>query len=164
MKNNDEVTIDYNLGMSRREILKAASAIAATGLVAGLPEAAEAVPIGGPIDYGQGNNLGPNNIYPLLAAWLILTTNGDASGDFAIPGALGNVAGLGPNTYNYIYKNFYNDSAYKAAFTLVRAAFEQVAKHFASTPAPNTPNPYGGGICPDKKCVIQTVGSLTTVC
>jgi hypothetical protein len=162
MKDNDEVTIDHNLGMSRRAILKAASAVAAAGLAAGLPEAAVAT--AGPTDYGPGNNLGPTNIYPLLAAWLILTTNGDAHGDFPIPGSMGSAAGLGQNTYNYIYNTFYNDPAYQSAFASVRGAFQQVAQHFAKTPAPNSPNPYGAGICPDKKCVIQTIASLTTVC
>lgn len=164
MKENDELATENKLRISRRTLLQAASAIAAAGLAAGLPEAGNAMPTGGPVDYGSGNNLGPNNIYPLLAAWLILTTNGDANGDFPIPASMGSVAGLGQATYGYMYDSFYNNPKYKSAFRSVQTAFGLVAQHFASTPPPNSPNPYGGGICPDKKCVVQTIASLTKVC
>jgi hypothetical protein len=160
MKSKDEMANDHGLGMSRRAILKAASAVAAAGITIGLPEAAGAAPTG-PIDYGVGHNLGPANIYPLLAAWLIATTNGDQAGDFKIPESLGTVAGLGPTSYNYIFNTFFNDPSYRPAFTKVRTAFQLVATHFASY-APLNPitNPYGGGICPDKASVVQAVASL----
>ena len=110
----------------------------------------------------QGITLGPANIYPLLAAWLIATTNGDQAGDFKIPESLGTVAGLGPTSYNYIFNTFFPSIlSYRPAFTKVRTAFQLVATHFASY-APLNPitNPYGGGICPDKASVVQAVASL----
>ncbi len=154
--NNDEMATDHNLMTSRRAILKAATAVAATGLTFGMPEVAAASP-SGPTEYLPKTNLDATNVYPLLAAWLILTTHGP----FSLRDSLTSIAGLGNanGTVDYILKHSYNDASLQAAFQQVQGAFAQIAKHFA-TLKPASPSPYGGGICPDKASVIQAVANL----
>jgi hypothetical protein len=156
MKSKEDPITDQNLGMSRRAILKAASAVAAAGLTIGMPEGAAAVPTG-TTEYLPHTNLDPSNVYPLLAAWLILTTHGP----FSLPDSLTSVAGLGNNngTVDYLLKHSYNDPALQAAFQQVQSAFANIAKYFAKL-SPATPSAYGGGICPDKASVIQAVANL----
>lgn len=172
MKSKDGLTGNQNLGMSRRTILKAASAAAAIEAL-GMPGTVAAAPPPPTTDYGPHNNLGPGNVYPLLAAWLILTTHGDPS-QFPFPDSLGTVAGLGNtnHTIDYLLANSYNDThnpctcphcncdtSLQAAFVKVQKAFESIARHFGSLDASH-PSPYGGGICPDKASVIQTIANL----
>src|SRR5258708_5710962 len=99
--NNDEMATDHNLMTSRRAILKAATAVAATGLTFGMPEVAAASP-SGPTEYLPKTNLDATNVYPLLAAWLILTTHGP----FSLRDSLTSIAGLGNanGTVDYILK------------------------------------------------------------
>src|SRR5215469_15625308 len=84
---------EKSTGASRRSVLQAAT-VAAIGMM--LDPLSEAQPAPAPVDYGQGQgqtHLGPTNLFPLVAAWVLLTTNSRGSVDAA---TLQSVANLSP--------------------------------------------------------------------
>jgi hypothetical protein len=155
MKKKNETSVEQNFGLSRRAIIKAASA-AAVGLAVGVrADATCQVPTA--IDYGSTGSAVPlsdANIYPLLAAWLILTTNGNRA---LAPSAsnLSAVTGLGSTTAQTLINSYYSNCAYASGFALVRQAFQEAAKAFASGTIP-----YNNGQCPDKADTVTCIAAL----
>jgi hypothetical protein len=136
--------------LSRRAMLKTSTA-AAFG--ATLAPSAIALPPHKPVDYGTGSGqtlLKPETVFPLLAAWLLLTTNGPSqSVNLDI---ISCVANLHPNSAMKIKQVYDNDPN---KFKPVRDAFGALAKAFAM----NAP-PYSGGQCPDHVDTIAPVAAL----
>jgi uncharacterized protein (DUF1501 family) len=137
--------------VSRRTLIKT-GALAAFG--AALPPSLAAKPATPPVEYGntQGKTkLAAETVFPLLAAWLMLTTHGkDPS--WVHPDAIACVANLHPNSVKTIM-NHYNAGEFKA----VRVAFGRVAKELSEN---DTSLPYGGGQCPETIDTIVPVASL----
>jgi hypothetical protein len=138
-----------NDGTSRRTVLKTATA-AAIGLI--LDPLAKATPTTTPIDYGQGSgqtHLDSTNLFPLLAAWLLLTTNGPA--ETVDPARIASVANISAASAQGIWNQYHNN---QASFSKVRGAFGTLAKAFA------TAAPYSGGQCPEAAATIAPVAAL----
>jgi hypothetical protein len=136
------------LKTTRRVMLKAATA-ATLGAV--LEPLAEGQP-SAPLDYGKGAgqaHLDSTNVFPLLAAWLLLTTNGPADTvDEATIASVANISGASAKT---IFNQYNNN---QQAFSTVRQAFGEVAKSFA------TSAPYSGGQCPEKAATVKPIAAL----
>jgi hypothetical protein len=155
MKSNGDLSNERNFGISRRLILKGASATAA-GLVLAASAAADCTPgANGHVDYGKANNqthLDENHIFPLLAGWLVLTANG--SGKVPVTKAtLMNYANLSDCSAQ-ILLNAYTGT-YANSFKNVRDAFRAIAMEFATT------KPYSAGECPDDPKTIKTISSMS---
>ena len=140
---------------SRRTILKTAATAAIGLMLNSEAQAGRAVP---KIYYGNDPAHNPgqtpldaSNVFPLLAAWLLLTTNGPASSVSA--DTITSVANLDPRSTAAILK-VYTDRKYAASFSKVRIAFSSLAKQFANS------EPYNGGQCPDD---VQTIAPIATL-
>lgn len=141
-------------GVSRRAMLRTATAAAAAVALTLKPSTAEATcQASSPIEYGtaSGHALTDQNISRLLAAWLVLTTNAP---DAPTPKTIQAVANLGPNTAKAIF-DVYSNANCQSAFKTVRQAFGCLAYSFAANVSP-----YSGGQCPEK---IDTINPVTTL-
>lgn len=148
---DNQVVGKRNNGVSRRAMLRTATA-AAVAAALGSTESAAAT--AGPIYYGKQAGQTPldaSNIFPLLAAWLLLTTNGPA--ETVDMTKLSQVANVDPRSAAVILAK-YTDSQNQTAFATVRAAFGDLAASFANS------LPYSGGQCPEKALTIAPVASL----
>jgi hypothetical protein len=137
--------------VSRRALLKTATA-AAVGVALGSAENAAATT--SPVYYGKQAGQTPldaSNVFPLFAAWLLLTTNGPA--ETVDRATLSQVANVDPRSADVILSK-YTDTQNQAAFAKVRAAFGDLAVSFASS------LPYSGGQCPEKALTVAPVASL----
>jgi hypothetical protein len=137
--------------VSRRTMLKTATAAAVAATLGSAENAAAAA---GPIYYGKQAGQTPlnaTNIFPLLAGWLLLTTNGPA--ETVDKTTLSRVANIDPRSADVILSK-YTDAQYQASFAKVRTAFGELAVLFA------TALPYSGGQCPEKALTIAPVASL----
>ena len=142
---------EKSTGTSRRSVLQAAT-VAAIGMM--LDPLSEAQPAPAPVDYGQGQgqtHLGPTNLFPLVAAWVLLTTNSRGSVDAA---TLQSVANLSPASAQAVYQKFTLPENQRA-FMVVRKAFGQLAQDF-SVPG----DIYSGGECPERPEVIKPIASV----
>ncbi|MBB5337837.1 hypothetical protein [Tunturiibacter gelidoferens] len=133
-----------------------AAAAAAVGIVC--EPLAPAQPASQKIYYGKDPAHNPGqtpldatNVYPLLAAWLLLTTNGPA--DTVKAATITSVANLDPRSTAAILA-VYEDKKYAQSFSKVRFAFSTLAKQFANS------RPYSGGQCPDSANTIAPVAKL----
>jgi len=149
----DESSNQENIDMSIRIVVKIASAVVA-GLALIVPEVdAFAGAMGSQIDYGQRNgqvHLDETNIYPLLAAWLVLTTTGNNTP--ATKHTLMSVANISDGSAQALMDKFTSD-LYRDHFKGVRDAFVELAKGFA------TAAPYSGGHCPDSPATLKAIAS-----
>jgi hypothetical protein len=137
----------------RRSLIQ--SAAAAAFILAGGPSAREtgqaAIPL---VNYGSDagkTKLKPETIFPLFAAWLLVTTNGPFNVDADLMSC---AARLHPDSAEKILTIF-NDTNNAAAFKAVRLLFEQIAKDFAVGEAP-----YSGGQCPRVADTVTPVAGL----
>jgi hypothetical protein len=104
---------------------------------------------GPPIYYGKNPGQTPldaSTVYPLLAAWLLLTTNGPAS--TVQKATISRVANIDPRSVDVILQQY---NKYPQSFSDVRTALGVIAAAFASGP------PYSGGQCPE---VPETIGPV----
>jgi hypothetical protein len=137
--------------LSRRAVMKT-GALAAFG--ATLSPSLATKRAGPPVKYGTNPQHGETvlkaeTIFPLLAAWLMLTTHGpDASS--VDPAAIACVANLDPDSVTKIMNHY--DAA---QFKIVRLAFQAAVDELSE----NTP-PYGGHQCPDTIDTLVPVASL----
>lgn len=114
-----------------------------------------------PVNYGSGNGktpLVPETIFPLFAAWLLMTTNGPFTVDAAL---LSCAANLHADTAARL-KKLYDENA--TTFDPITELFEGIATEFSA----NTP-PYSGGQCPKDADTVTPVAALygtptTVVC
>ncbi|MFZ0318306.1 MAG: hypothetical protein WAL56_04195 [Candidatus Sulfotelmatobacter sp.] len=145
-------------GVTRRAMLQTTTAAATAVAFTLKPTTADAacnLPAH-PVEYNAANPLTDQNIAPLFAAWLILTTNApDPPSSLLIQ----EVANLGPVTADFIF-GIYNNQDCKQAFLTVRNYFGCLAHHFAPTHTGSTPPPYSGGQCPE---IIDTISPVSTV-
>jgi hypothetical protein len=137
----------HTRNVSRRTLIKT-GALAAFGVT--LSPSLVAEPAGSPLDYGNGAGQTPldeKTIFPLLAAWLLLTTQvpGGATAD-----AIACVANLSSTSAATIFRH-YDASAFKA----VRVAFGAAVQEFAQGQPP-----YNTGQCPKTVDTIGPVASL----
>jgi hypothetical protein len=149
----DKISKEISRRVSRRAIIQSAAAAAALTLCPSTTAALEVLPTG-PIDYGTGNgqtHLDNTNIFPLLTAWTLLTTNGDAS--TVDPKTIASVANITDVSAKTIL-SYYTDKSYAVHFSKVREAFGMVAQGFA------TEKPYSDGQCPDAAATVQPIASL----
>jgi hypothetical protein len=150
MKTHDE-KVNVSDQISRRKILQSGGAAAL--LLGTNPlglEGAQSTPP--PVNYGSGDGktpLVPETIFPLLAAWLLMTTNGPFNVDAAL---LSCVANLHPTTANRL-KTLYDENA--KAFDPVNTLFETIAKEFSGGI-----EPYSGGQCPKYPDTVTPVAAL----
>lgn len=157
MKKRDAISIEQNTGISRRAIIKTASA-AAVGIAIGVPAGATCTAPASTIEYGGDTahgqvKLNETNIYPLLVAWLILTTNGNATALSADKPTLMKVAGVGSKTADALIATY--GGVNSVHFSKVRTAFQAIAKQFAAGAAP-----YNNGQCPDKAETLECIVAL----
>jgi hypothetical protein len=139
-------------GLSRRTMLKTATG-AALGVALG--SLASATPPSQPIYYGKNTGQTPldaTNVFPLFAAWLLLTTNGPA--ETLDKATISKVANLDSRSTDQIWNQY---SQNQQAFSDVRKAFGELAKTFASK------LPYSGGQCPDDALTVAPVATLPCV-
>jgi hypothetical protein len=137
--------------VSRRAMLKTATA-AAVGMALGPQVNAATV---SPIYYGKLKGQTPldaSNVYPLLAAWILLTTNGPA--ETVDKTTISQVANIDPRSVDVIYGKYTLDAKTQAAFNTVRTAFGDLAAFFANS------LPYSNGQCPDAAATVAPVASL----
>ncbi len=139
-------------GLSRRTMLKTATG-AALGVALG--PLASATPVAQPIYYGKMAGQTPldaTNVFPLFAAWLLLTTNGPAQ--TVDKATISKVANLDSRSTDDIWQK-YSDN--QQSFSDVRKAFGELAIKFASK------QPYSGGQCPDDAATVAPVATLPCV-
>lgn len=139
-------------GLSRRTMLKTATG-AALGVALG--SLASAAPPAQPIYYGKSAGQTPldaTNVFPLFAAWLLLTTNGPA--ETLDKATISRVANLDSHNTDQIWDQY---SQHQQAFSDVRKAFGELAKTFASQ------LPYSGGQCPENALTVAPVAALPCV-
>jgi hypothetical protein len=136
--------------VSRRRLLQTATAAAVS---IGLAPTSKAMPTGTPIEYGTrpGTDLNEKTIFPLLAAWLLITTSGDPI-DSLNEGIIACVANVGPKTAQTIKAAYQSKSG---SFDDVRGVFSYLAKQYALPHAP-----YSGGQCPDNVNTLRPVAAL----
>jgi hypothetical protein len=140
---------ERNTGISRRSALRTA-AVAAIGMI--LKPGAKALPAPTPADYGRGNgqtHLDPTNVFPLVAAWVLLTTNAPGSVEEA---TLMSVANLSPASAHALRQKYLDN---QISFNKVRSAFSDLAIAF-SLPG----SYYGGGQCPETATKIAPIAAL----
>jgi hypothetical protein len=145
---NKQKSIEKQARNVSRRTLITTGALVAFG--ATLSPSLVAKPAAPPVDYGESagqTKLQPETIFPLLAAWLLLTTHAPGSVN---PDAIACVANLHPNSVKTIMK-YYDATAFK----FVRVAFGKAAKDLAEYKPP-----YGGGQCPETIDTIAPVASL----
>jgi hypothetical protein len=149
---NKQKSIDNQArNVSRRAVMKT-GVLAAFG--ATLSPSLATKRTGAPVKYGTDTQHGQTvlkaeTIFPLLAAWLMLTTHGpDASS--VDPAAIACVANLHPDSVTTIMKYYV-----AADFKAVRLAFQSAVDELSE----NQP-PYGGHQCPDTIDTIVPVASL----
>jgi len=136
--------------VSRRALLKTASAAAAS---IALAPASKAMPSEAVIEYGTGpgeTELNEKNIFPLLAAWLLITTSGKPNS--VDEGIIACVANVGPNTAKAVWKAYKDHSG---KFDVVRDAFGTLAASYSSSTGR-----YHGGECPDDVNTLRPVAAL----
>lgn len=140
---------EKSTGSSRRSLLKTATLAAVTMMLDPLLEAQPGRP---PVDYGKGagqTHLDSTNLFPLLAAWVLLTTNGPAeTTDVATIASASNISSA---SAQIIFKKF---TDHRQEFSTVRTAFGELATAFATAP------PYSGGQCPERAATITPIASL----
>jgi len=139
-------------GLSRRTILKTATGAA---LAVALGSLTSGAPPSQPIYYGKNAGqtaMDATNVFPLFAAWLLLTTNGPA--ETLDKATISKVANLDSRNTDQIWDQY---SQHQQAFSEVRRAFGELAKTFASQ------LPYSGGQCPEKALTVAPVAALPCV-
>jgi hypothetical protein len=139
-------------GLTRRTMLQTAAG-AALGMA--VATATPAVPAPPPIYYGKVAGRTPldeKNLFPLLTAWLLLTTNGPAETIDAAKIAA--VANIDPKNVVDTLLAKYTDKRFASSFSKVRMAFSEVAKEFANA------QPYSGGQCPESAARVAPIASL----
>jgi hypothetical protein len=137
------------IGVSRRTLLAIGTATL-VGSVVG--EIGHPQPSGRPLDYGTGagkDHLDSSNVFPLLAAWILLTTNGPA--ETVDQATIASVANISGNSAQVIWNQY---SQNQQAFSTVRQAFGTIAKSFANAA------PYSGGQCPEKAATVKPIAAL----
>ena len=140
---------EKSTGTSRRSLLKTATLAVVTMMLDPLSEAQPSRP---PVDYGKGTgqtHLDSTNLFPLLAAWVLLTTNGPT--ETIDPVTIASVANISTASAQLVFSKF---QSHQQEFSTVRTAFGELAKAFATT------QPYSGGQCPDKAVTIAPIASL----
>ncbi|HET9282326.1 MAG TPA: hypothetical protein VFR24_10230 [Candidatus Angelobacter sp.] len=143
---------ERNTGMSRRSALKTA-AIAAAGMI--LDPRVKALPVPTPVDYGKNPgqlHLDPTNLFPLVTAWVLLTTNAPGSVSVA---ALQSVANLSPASAQAVYAKYAESDETQKAFNSVRSAFGTLAQAFS---LPDSL--YSGGQCPETPAKLAPIAAL----
>jgi hypothetical protein len=147
--------------LTRRSLLRSASA-AALVLSTGPLERVTGQSPSTLTNYGPSSagktELVPETIFPLFAAWLLLTTNGPFHLDENL---LSCTTRIHPESAAEIIHLFDSNAA---AFKPVRVLFEQLAKKYAASKAP-----YSGGQCPTVADTVTPVAGLlgtstTVVC
>ena len=138
--------------VSRRGLIQSGGAAAlflAVGRIA--QGAAEPEPQPTPLtNYGPGHPaLAPENIFPLFAAWLLFTTDGNYTVDKDL---LTCAARIHPDTAEKLAKLF-KDKA--ARFKPVRDLFHDLAKSYS-----NGEQPYSGGQCPKDPDTVTPIAAL----
>jgi hypothetical protein len=136
-------------GLSRRTLIKSVAAAAAMGL----PSSSAAMPLPAtPVDYGTGKtDLVDTTVFPLLAAWLMITTSAPSVDAFD-QGVMTCVANIGGSTAKDVLAKY---KANPTEFDIVRGAFHDLAKNYASNISP-----YNGGQCPDDVNTLTPIAAL----
>jgi hypothetical protein len=142
-------TVKQTRGLSRRTLIKSVAAAAAMGL----PSSSEAMLLPAtPVDYGPGKtDLVETTVFPLLAAWLMITTSAPSIDAFDQK-VMTCVAKIGGSTASDVLGKY---TANQTEFDIVRGAFAVLAKKYAS----NT-SPYNGGQCPDDVNTLTPIAAL----
>lgn len=140
--------------ISRRSLLKSTSAAA---IAAALPSSLLAGPSAPPVYYGSDASKGQvpldnTNIFPLLTAWILVTTSGGAK--LIDPTVIANTANIHPDNVTSLLK-LYKSGTYGNGFSTVQRAFTSLVKGFSTLTSP-----YTGGQCPDKAVTVAPIASL----
>jgi hypothetical protein len=157
----DGVTTKNTECVSRRGLIQSGAAAALFLAVRRTAQGAtEPEPQPAPLtNYGPGHPaLAPENIFPLFAAWLLFTTDGNYTVDKDL---LTCAARIHPDTAEKLAKYFHDKSA---QFKPVRALFHDLAKSYS-----NGEQPYSGGQCPKDPDTVTPIAALlgtktTVVC
>ena len=135
--------------LSRREMLKAASGAA---IAVALPASGLAAPAQGPTKYGPQNPVDNTNIFPLLTAWIMLTTHGGVT--VVARDMVAKHANLHPDNVKTLFDK-YEDATFADSFGAVQEAFKEIAQAFSGSRTR-----YSGGQCPDKAETVAPIASL----
>lgn len=143
--------------LSRRSLLKTTTA-AAFGVA--LPASLAAIPGGKGVYYGSDAAKGQKpldntNIFPLLTAWIMLTTSGKNMVDAAL---IAKTANMDKDDNVKALLDKYNDQRFASSFQAVQVAFSEIAKGFSTANSP-----YHGGQCPDSANTIAPIASMPCV-
>ncbi|MGA2003662.1 MAG: hypothetical protein ABSG70_09790 [Terriglobales bacterium] len=155
MKNKQSDEVNSKVEVSRRAVLKTVSAAVAGVTLGSTTAAVAAVPPPGSLDYGTVG-LWKENVYPLLAAWLALTTSETVmvpSDETKMKSNLANYLGLSASSAQVLWDKF--NGPKHGSFIDVRNEFQDLAGKLAQSGSE-----YSGGICPDVVKPLQDVAAL----